>query len=149
MAGTGHSGDDDGAITGINVTPLVDIMLCLLVIFMVTTTYVVADSIKIDLPKASTGDHTDPSTITLVYTKDRELFLNGEKSSEALLREKIRAELGDNKEIQAIIGADKEVSHGEVIHLIDVIKQEGVVKFALNIDEAPRPAEAPPEESGS
>lgn len=136
-------------ITGINVTPLVDIMLCLLVIFMVTTTYVVADSIKIDLPKASTGDHTDPSTISLVYTKDRQLFLNGAESSEENLRQTIRSEISDNKEIQAIIGADKEVSHGEVIHLIDVIKQEGVVKFALNIEEAAAPQAAVPVETGS
>jgi len=143
MAGTGkHSDDDEGLITDINVTPLVDIMLCLLVIFMVTTTYVVADSIKVDLPKASTGDKTEPSTITLLYTKDLQLWLNGEKSSEQALREKIREELGQNKELQAIIGADKEVSHGDVVHLIDVVKQEGVVKFALNIDEVASPPEA-------
>ena len=47
--------DDNDVISEINVTPLVDIMLCLLVIFMVTTSYVVADSLKIDLPEASTG----------------------------------------------------------------------------------------------
>ena len=61
MAGSA-GGSDDGMISGINVTPLVDIMLCLLVIFMVTTSYVVADSIKMDLPEASTGGGTEPST---------------------------------------------------------------------------------------
>jgi len=143
MAGIGHeSSDDSGMITDINVTPLVDIMLCLLVIFMVTTTYVVADSIKVDLPQASTGDSTEPSTISLIYTRERELYLNGEPSSEAALRDLIRAELGADKELQAIIGADREVSHGEVVHLIDVIKQEGVVKFALNIDEQAAPVAA-------
>ncbi len=51
MAGNASSsGGEEEAITGINVTPLVDIMLCLLVIFMVTTSYVVADSFKVDLP---------------------------------------------------------------------------------------------------
>jgi biopolymer transport protein ExbD len=78
-----------------------------------------------------------------MYTKDKQLFLNGEASSEPALREKIRAELADNKEVQAIIGADTAVSHGEVIHLIDVVKQEGVVKFALNIETVARPPEAP------
>ena len=148
MAGTGkHGGDDEGIIGDINVTPLVDIMLCLLVIFMVTTTYVVADSIKVDLPKASTGEGTEPSTISLMYTKDKQLYLNGELSSEPALRQAIRTELADNKEVQAIIGADTAVSHGEVIHLIDVVKQEGVVKFALNIETVARPAEAPPAEA--
>ena len=148
MAGGGKSGgDDDGLITEINVTPLVDIMLCLLVIFMVTTTYVVADSIKVDLPKAATGEGTEPSTITLMYTKERALYLNGEASNEAEVRQKIRGELAGNKEVQAIIGADTTVSHGEVIHLIDLVKQEGVVKFALNIETVGRPAEAPPIDS--
>ena len=143
MAGASSSASDDAAmITDINVTPLVDIMLCLLVIFMVTTTYVVADSIKVDLPQAASGDATEPSTISLVYTSERELFLNGEPSSEAELRATIRAERSADAELQAIIGADRAVSHGEVVHLIDVIKQEGVVKFALNIDEQPTPASA-------
>lgn len=143
MAGIGKSGDDDDGIIGdINVTPMVDVMLCLLVIFMVTTTYVVADSIKVDLPEASTGDQTETSTISLMYTKDRVLYLNGEESSEAELRQTIRRELSADKKLQAIIGADKDVTHGEVIHLIDVIKQEGVVKFALNIEETAPPPEA-------
>jgi len=135
MAGTGKVDDDEGVISDINVTPLVDIMLCLLVIFMVTTTVVVADSIKVDLPKASTGDSTEPSTITVVYTKEGQLVLNGEKSDEAGLRAKIQQELAENKDVQAIIGADKSVTHGEVIHIIDVVKQEGIVKFALNIEQ--------------
>lgn len=147
MAGGGGS-DEDGLITGINVTPLVDVMLCLLVIFMVTTSYVVADSIKVDLPKASTGEGTEPSTLTLMYTKDRVLMLNGEKSSEAELRKKIREELKANKEVQAIIGADRGVRYGGVVHLIDVVKQEGVVKFALNIETVPAPAEAKQELPG-
>jgi biopolymer transport protein ExbD len=135
MAGTGKIDDDESVISDINVTPLVDIMLCLLVIFMVTTTVVVADSIKVDLPKASTGDSTEPSTITVVYTKEGQLVLNGEKSDEAGLRAKIQQELAENKDVQAIIGADRSVTHGEVIHIIDVVKQEGIVKFALNIEQ--------------
>ncbi|HEY1099324.1 MAG TPA: biopolymer transporter ExbD, partial [Myxococcota bacterium] len=99
MAGNASSGDDE-VISGINVTPLVDIMLCLLVIFMVTTSYVVADSLKVDLPEASTGDATEPSVIMLTFTveKDtgaRQLYLNGEKADEAALRahiQKVKAE---------------------------------------------------------
>lgn len=141
MAGTGkQGGDGDELINDINVTPLVDVMLCLLVIFMVTTSYVVADSLKVDLPEASTGDATEPSTIMLTYTVDptsgaRQLYLNGEKADENGVRAKIRAEkAAGKKDIQAVIAADKAASHGEVIRLIDVVKQEGIVKFALNIE---------------
>jgi biopolymer transport protein ExbD len=115
-------------------------MLCLLVIFMVTTSYVVADSLKVDLPEAATGDATEPSVVMITFTVDkatgaRQLYLNGEKADEAGLRahiKKVKAE--GKKDVQAVIAADKTSSHGEVIHLIDVVKQEGIIKFALNID---------------
>jgi biopolymer transport protein ExbD len=141
MAGTTKGGDDgDALISEINVTPLVDVMLCLLVIFMVTTSYVVADSLKIDLPEAATGDHTEPSVVMITFTVDkdtnaRQLYLNGEKSDVAGLRthiQKVKAE--GKKDVQAVIAADRTASHGEVIHIIDVVKQEGILKFALNID---------------
>jgi len=140
MAGKASGGDGDDVIADINVTPLVDIMLCLLVIFMVTTSYVVADSLKVDLPEASTGDATEPSVVMLTFTVDkdtgaRQLYLNGEKADETALRahiKKIKAE--GKKDVQAVIAADKTASHGEVIRLIDIVKQEGIVKFALNIE---------------
>ena len=131
--------DDNDVISEINVL-LIDIMLCLLVIFMVTTSYVVADSLKVDLPEASTGDSTEPSTVMITYTIDAEtgekkLYLNGEISTEPQVRAHIKTEIqSGKKDMQAIIAADKAVSHGEVIHLIDLVKQEGIQKFALNID---------------
>jgi biopolymer transport protein ExbD len=139
MAGKASS-DGDEVISDINVTPLVDIMLCLLVIFMVTTSYVVADSLKVDLPEASTGDATEPSVVMLTFTVDkdsgaRQLYLNGEKADEAALRAHIQKVKAEGKtDVQAVIAADKAASHGEVIRLIDVVKQEGIIKFALNID---------------
>lgn len=141
MAGTTKGSDDgDALISDINVTPLVDVMLCLLVIFMVTTSYVVADSLKVDLPEAATGDHTEPSIVMITYVVDkatnaRQLYLNGEKSDEAALRSHIQKVKADGKkDVQAVIAADRTASHGEVIHIIDVVKQEGILKFALNID---------------
>ena len=136
----GSAAGEDGMITGINVTPLVDVMLCLLVIFMVTTSYVVADSLKVDLPEASTGDSTEPSTVMITYTVDsktaaRILYLNGEPSDENALRAHLKSEIAKgNKDVQAVIAADKASSHGEVIRLIDIVKQEGITRFALNID---------------
>ncbi len=136
----GGASDNEEMISDINVTPLVDIMLCLLVIFMVTTSYVVADSLKMDLPEASTGGPTEPSTVMISYTLDqesktRQLYLNGEKSNEADIRTHIQNEIAaGKKDVQAVIAADKLVSHGEVIQIIDLVKQEGILKFALNIE---------------
>jgi biopolymer transport protein ExbD len=140
MAGKSGGGDEDAPITDINVTPLVDIMLCLLVIFMVTTSYVVADSLKVDLPEASTGDGTEPSTVMITYTVDtqtgaRKLFLNGENTNETSLRAHLKSEVASGKkDVQAVIAADKAATHGEVIHIIDLVKQEGITRFALNIE---------------
>src|SRR5882672_12323039 len=82
--GASFGGDDDNApIVGINVTPLVDITLVLLIIFMVTATYIVSPSIKVDLPKAASGSDQAKTTLAVTLAKDRSLYLNGERSSDA------------------------------------------------------------------
>ncbi|MDP7111222.1 MAG: biopolymer transporter ExbD [Myxococcota bacterium] len=125
-------------LTGINVTPLVDIMLVLLIIFMVTTTYIVAPSIEIELPEASSGAPTEISMLGLMLSANGILLLNGDETTEDGLRAFIRsAESGDPEELQAIIAADRECRHGDVVHLIDLIKQEGVIQFAINIEFPP------------
>ena len=127
--------DAEEGINDINVTPLVDIMLVLLIIFMVTTTTIVAPSIKIELPEASTGGPTESSLLGLMLSEDGTLLLNGEESTEDQLRLHIRSpDSGDPAEIQAIIAADRGCLHGDVVHLIDLIKQEGVIQFAINIE---------------
>jgi biopolymer transport protein ExbD len=139
MAGAASQFEDDDSgrmITEINVTPLVDITLVLLIIFMVTTTYIVNPSIKVDLPKAMSGSDQTRTTLALTLTKDGQLYLNGEKSDEAQVARQIAAELPKNPDLQAIIAADKVVSHGSVVHIIDFVKRAGVRKFAINVDSA-------------
>jgi biopolymer transport protein ExbD len=131
MAG-GASDNDDEMIDSINVTPLVDIVLVLLIIFMVTASYIVEPAIPIELPKAVTSEATVRSTLALVLTRDGQLFLNGVESDEEKLRQFIKAERMKDPDLQAVIAADRDVSHGAVVHLIDVVKLAGVVKFALN-----------------
>jgi biopolymer transport protein ExbD len=139
MAGAASQFEDDDSgrmITEINVTPLVDIILVLLIIFMVTTTYIVNPSIKVDLPKAVTGSDQARTTLALTLTRDGQLYLNGDKSDEARVVKQIVAELPKNPDLQAIIAADKVVSHGSVVHIIDLVKRAGVRKFAINVDSA-------------
>jgi biopolymer transport protein ExbD len=127
-------------ITDINVTPLVDITLVLLIIFMVTTTYIVNPSIKVDLPKAVSGSDQARSTLALTLTKDGQLYLNGDLSDEAQVARQIATELPKNPELQAIIAADKVVAHGSVVHIIDLVKRAGVRKFAINVDSSVTPS---------
>jgi len=128
-------GDDDNAmIVGINVTPLVDITLVLLIIFMVTASYIVSPAIKVDLPKAASGSDQTKTTLAVTISKDGAVYLNGERSSDQHIVDYIHGELPKNPDLQAIIAADKIVSHGDVIHVIDLVKRSGVHRFALNVD---------------
>ena len=141
MAGSSAYEDEDsgGMISDINVTPLVDITLVLLIVFMITVPSIVNNpSIKVELPKASTGDDTLKSTLALTLQKDPAggytLFMNGEKRDENALRTEVPAMVAKNKALQAIIAADKGIAYGDVVHIVDLVKSLGVAKFALNID---------------
>ncbi|HXU83608.1 MAG TPA: biopolymer transporter ExbD [Polyangia bacterium] len=139
MAGGSHFEDEDAGrmITDINVTPLVDIVLVLLIIFMVTTTYIVNPSIKVDLPKAATGSDQVKTTLGLTLTKDGSLYLNGDKTDDGGLQRYIATELPKNPDLQAVIAADKVVPHGSVVHVIDLVKRAGIRKFAINVEANP------------
>lgn len=133
MAGGADLGDDEG-ITGINVTPLVDIMLVLLIIFMVASSYIVRNTIEVDLPKAATGGESLDTTLSIVIEPDGELYLNGEPTDLAALSAACAAVAKKSKDAQAIIAADKTVPHGRVVKIIDLIRKNGVLKFAINVE---------------
>jgi biopolymer transport protein ExbD len=139
-------GGDDDVISDINITPFVDIILVVLIIFMVTATYIVAPSIKVTLPDAATGDGTEESSLGLTLAADGSLYLNGEQVSELRLREVIRSEKERKVDVVCLIAADKTVMHGEVVGLIDLVKQEGVARFAINIEPVDLPGATVPVE---
>ena len=127
------SGDDE-PISEINIVPFVDIILVVLIIFMVTTPLIIKPSININLPKAVTGEETTPSQINVGVTKDGELLLNGKQSTEDEISSYAKDLIAKRPDVQAIVSADKDVSHGSVIHIIDIIKSTGITKFAITID---------------
>ncbi len=145
MAGTTRYDDDEGgpgAIADINVTPLVDITLVLLIIFMVTAPMIMNNpSIKVELPKAATGDETLKSTLALTLQREPTggyaIYANGEKTAEEKIKVMIPDMLAKNKDLQAIIAADKGIAYGDVVHIVDLVKSLGVHKFALNTDPNP------------
>jgi biopolymer transport protein TolR len=130
------SGDDDPgpAIVNVNVTPLVDITLVLLIIFMVTASYIVSPAIRVDLPKAASGGEQQRTSLGLTLTRDGVLYLNGAPSNDDALLRFIGGELPRNPDLQALIAADRSVPHGDVVHLIDVVRRAGVRRFAINVD---------------
>ena len=121
-------------MTEINILPLVDIILVVLIIFMVTTSYIVAPSIKVTLPDAATGDATAPSSLAITVAADGTLLLDGKPVDEAGLRAAVKVAKAKNGDVVCLIAGDKDAKHGDVTHVIDVVKQEGVAKFAINIE---------------
>jgi biopolymer transport protein TolR len=140
MAGQLQDGDDE--ITGINVTPLVDVVLVLLIIFMVTANFIVRETMEVDLPRAANAGETVQGLVAVVMDKQGRLYLDGEQVSESELRAKVAASVKKDAETRAILSADQALPYGEVMHLIDVVKGEGVSRFALNIEKDSR-AHAP------
>jgi biopolymer transport protein ExbD len=120
-------------ITEINVTPLVDIMLVLLIIFMVTTTVVVRDAIEVKLPEATTGEPRKVTLIAIIVDPNGRLAMNGQVVQEAEVRSFIRRQRERGASLEAVIAADKSVAHGRVVRVIDLLRAEGVVKFAINV----------------
>ena len=138
MAKASSSGDDF-EITNINVTPLVDIMLVLLIIFMVTTTYIVKEVIKVELPRAASGSQTTARTLQIVVTKAGTTYLDGVEMTDEALARKIREAPEKKEDLQALIGADREAFHGAVVHVLDLLKTQGLTKFAIQIEKERKP----------
>jgi biopolymer transport protein ExbD len=125
---------DEGIIAGINITPMVDIMLVLLIIFMLTASVIEDQSLKVELPEAATASKTETSMLGITITSDAVWYLNGDLTDEEGLRAFIQGQQTEEVEMQAVIAADAAVSYGEVVKVIDLVKQEGVIQFALNTD---------------
>src|SRR5512144_1185284 len=130
-----EEGGDD-VIAGINVTPLVDVTLVLLIIFMVTATYVVREAIQVDLPRAAAGGETVGPTIAFALDREGRLFVDGAPATVEAARDAVRAAVGRSSEARALISADRAVSHGRVIEVIDLVKQEGLTRFAIDVERA-------------
>lgn len=128
--------DLDEPISDINVVPLVDIILVVLIIFMVTAPMFMKPTINVNLPKAVSGDNATPSLLSIGLSADGKLSLNGKFSDEDSIRKMATEQVQKNPEIQAVISADKDVTHGRVVSIIDIVKTAGVKKFAISIDKA-------------
>ena len=132
MAG-GASDDDDGLIAGINVTPLVDVTLVLLIIFMVTARIIVSQGMPMDLPKSASGEALQ-TVFAVELTADGKTRVDSEAApdDEAIvpLAKKAKAK---NKDLRAVIRADKKVEHGRVIHVLDLLRRSGIAKIAFAV----------------
>jgi biopolymer transport protein ExbD len=136
MAGSVNLGDsgDDLPISEINVTPFVDVVLVLLVIFMVTAPALVKDVIGVQLPKAASSDEKVMQTLGIAVTAQGQVLVNGVPVEKEGLEAEAKRILAQSPDAQAIISADAEAKHGDVVKAIDWVKGAGISKFALQIE---------------
>jgi biopolymer transport protein ExbD len=125
-----------GLITDINVTPLVDIMLVLLIIFMLTAHLIAKQAIEVQLPKAAQSTAVTPTTLAVTLTREGRMYLNGTETAPAALRAAVQAAVAKDPKTQVIIAGDKNVSHGRVVWVLDLVKTLGITSFAIQIDPA-------------
>lgn len=125
-----------GGIVGINVTPMVDVVLVLLVIMMVSATYIVSQSLKVELPKTATSDESVAKTYVVTVTKEGKFLFNDQETPKADLAAKLRAAKANAKDISLVITADEHAYHGNVVYTIDTAKVEGITKFAINVEQS-------------
>ncbi len=132
-------------ITGINVTPLVDITLVLLIIFMVTAKLVISRALPLDLPKAATGGEVQ-QVFALSLHEDGGTFVDGAPVlDDASLMARARSALNEDRKLRAVVQADGSVPHRRVMHALDLLRQAGLSRVAFGVQKgAPVLAEPAP-----
>jgi biopolymer transport protein ExbD len=138
------SNGDDEPIVSINVTPLVDIMLVLLIIFMVTARIIVSQGMPMDLPKAASGDSIQ-TVFSVELTADGKTVVDSQPiGNDEAIPPLAKVAKAKNKDLRAVIRADRKVEHGRVIHVLDLLNKVGIAKIAFAVSPTTdAPAAAP------
>jgi len=144
MAGGWPSGGDEELIGGVNITPIVDVCLTLLIVFIVTASAIVNRNIPVTVPKAATGEGLPAGILNIAVLKGGEIWVNGAPSSlEAipLAVEEAKAKLGPDQKLAGFVSADVAAPYGRFAEAVDRLRLSGVVEIALDTQpiEAPAP----------
>jgi biopolymer transport protein ExbD len=141
---TGGFGTDpaDDLVTGVNITPIVDVALVLLIVFLVTSSLIVSRSIQVEVPRAATGAETTVGLLALAVASTGEIYVNGQPARledvpRAVAEARRRLEPG--QKLTGFVSADVSAPYGRFAQVVDVLRQEGVVDIALDT----KPIEAP------
>lgn len=125
------------SLSEINVTPLVDVMLVLLIIFMVTAP-LMQSGIGVNLPQAETVSAPAEEGLTLTITKDRYIHIEDSAINQFLLEQKLKEYFFGKEKKIVFLRADESLNYGFVIHIMDIIKKAGVEVLGL-VSEPPEP----------
>ena len=118
-------------VAEINITPLTDVFLVLLVIFMVTSSVIANTGKKVDLPEASQASKTPPKAVNVTLTKDGVVQVNGEPIALASLRKRLEEALAETQDKMVILRGDKEVILERAVYVLDQAQLAGAEGFAI------------------
>lgn len=127
-----------GVFADINITPLTDIFLVLLIIFMVTTAITIESAAHVDLPKVqSQASSQKPSGVVVMYTSDHRIFVNGTEVGQGNLREALKTALAKAPEKLVVFRGDPTVILADMVTILDIAKSAGAEQIALAIGQLP------------
>ena len=130
----GPSKDEDGFISDINITPMVDVILVLLIIFMVTANFIKKDSININLPKVAAADSNVKESTQIAVTRDGRFFLDGKSVTEEYLFQAISKESRYRPNMRVTLSADETLSYGSVSKIMGQLRKSGITRIALSVN---------------
>lgn len=132
MAGQSSSGDGE-EIGSINITPMVDIILVLLVIFMVTANFLKKESININLPKVDSADANVAQSVQVALTKDGKIMLEGSETDGPRLQAQLQRDLKIRPNMRLTLSADSSIPYGKIAETMGLIHKAGVTRIALSV----------------
>jgi biopolymer transport protein TolR len=139
-----QGGGPGSTMSDINVTPLVDVMLVLLIIFMITAP-MIGRGVELDLPKAKAqAMEVDESKLVMTIDGERRVFLGESEVPHARLEEALSTNVRLQREGELYLKADKDIPYGFVVQVMAIIKQAGIPKLGMITD--PVQGRWPPEE---
>ena len=130
MAG---GGDQDEIISNINITPMVDVMLVLLVIFMITANFMKKESININLPQAEKADPNVKQSTRVSITKEGQLYLDDKETDVERLANVLQREAKFRPNMRVTLSADESLPYGNIARLMGLIKKAGINRIALSV----------------
>lgn len=136
MAASQDEDGDDG-ITSINITPLVDVFLVLLILVMITSSLLDRREIPVSVPKAAHAGEPAPKATGLAMDIDKRVYLDGVETDSSALASALRKKVGADSAHQVLIAADKRLAYEEVTRMLDWVRGSGVRKYALKVEKQP------------
>jgi biopolymer transport protein ExbD len=115
----------------VDLAPLIDVVFQLLVFFLLTSAFI-SNTIPMELPQAATGEQTSAS-LAVSIDHSGQVFLDAIPVTPEELRTRVRAAREAHDELRAVIAADGRISHAQVVQVIDILRQERITEFAINV----------------